>query len=123
MNRNSTKNTVVQRIWLPTIRAALALNQGNGEDAIKELQATGSYDLSMGSESRADPIYVRGEAYLQLHNGAAAAAEFQRIIDHPGVVGFCPVAALARIGLARSYAMQGDTAKARAAYQDFLALW
>ena len=69
------------------------------------------------------PAYLRGEAYLMLHDGNRAAAEFQKFIDHRGVVGNFPWGALARLGLARAYAMQGDTAKAKAAYQDFLTLW
>ena len=69
------------------------------------------------------PAYVRGEAYLMLHDGKAAAAEFQKFIDHRGVVVNFPWGALARLGLARAYAMQGDTAKTKTAYQDFLTLW
>ena len=66
---------------------------------------------------------IRGEAYLMLHDGNQAAAEFQKLIDHRGVVVNFPLGALARLGLARAYALQGDTVKAKAAYQDFLALW
>jgi hypothetical protein len=69
------------------------------------------------------PAYLRGEAYLMLHDGNAAAAEFQKFIDHRGVVVNFPWGALARLGLARACALQGDTAKARTAYQDFLTLW
>ena len=69
------------------------------------------------------PTYLRGQAYLQLHQGKEAAAEFQKILDHPGVVVNQSTGALARLGLARAYAMQGETTKARAAYQDFLTLW
>jgi hypothetical protein len=69
------------------------------------------------------PAYLRGEAYLMLHDGSAAAAEFQKFIDHRGVVMNFPWGALARLGLARAYATEGNTAKARAAYQDFLTLW
>jgi ATP/maltotriose-dependent transcriptional regulator MalT len=69
------------------------------------------------------PVYLRGETYLMLHDGKAAAAEFQKFIDQRGVVVNFPWGALARLGLARASAMQGDSAKARAAYQDFLALW
>jgi len=70
------------------------------------------------------PAYVRGEVYLAAHRGAQAAAEFQRILDHQSVFFFsAPIGVLARLQLARAYAMQGDTAKAHAAYQDFLALW
>jgi len=66
---------------------------------------------------------VRGEAWLMLHDGSRAAAEFQKFIDHRGLVANFPWGALARLGLARAYALQGDTAKARAAYRDFLTLW
>ena len=69
------------------------------------------------------PAYLRGEAYLMLHNGNRAAAEFQKFVDRRGLVANFPWGALARLGLARAYALQGDTAKARAAYQDFLTLW
>jgi hypothetical protein len=66
---------------------------------------------------------LRGEAYLLLHDGNAAAAEFQKFLDHRGLVGNFPWGALARLGLARAYALQGDTARARTTYQDFLTLW
>jgi hypothetical protein len=69
------------------------------------------------------PPYVRGAAYLMLHDGGAAAAEFQKLIDHRGLVVNFPWGALARLHLARAHVLQGDTAKARAAYQDFLGLW
>jgi len=69
------------------------------------------------------PVYVRGEAYLALHDGNRAAAEFQKFIDHPGLVSTFPWGVLARLGLARAYALQGETGKARAEYQDFLTLW
>ncbi len=69
------------------------------------------------------PVYVRGEAYLMLHDGDAAAAEFRKFFDHRGLVANFPWGALAHLGLARAYAMQGDTARARATYQDFLTLW
>ena len=69
------------------------------------------------------PVYVRGEAYLASHQGSDAAGEFQKIVEHRGIVTNEPIGALARLGLARAHAMQSDTAKARAAYQDFFALW
>jgi tetratricopeptide (TPR) repeat protein len=67
--------------------------------------------------------FIRGEAYLSAHQGSAAAAEFQKVIDRPGLVMDQPIGALAHLGLGRAYAMQGDALKARAAYQDFLTLW
>ena len=66
---------------------------------------------------------MRGEAYLALRQGNEAAAEFQKILNHPGIVVNCPLGALARLGLGRAYTLRGDPAKARAAYQDFLTLW
>jgi tetratricopeptide (TPR) repeat protein len=69
------------------------------------------------------PVFVRGEAYLAARQGSEAAAEFQKILDHRGIVLFEPIGALAHLGLARAYALQGDAVKARGAYQDFLALW
>src|SRR6267143_1787285 len=69
------------------------------------------------------PVYVRGEAYLAAHKGSEAAAEFQKILDHRGIVFNEPIGALAHLQLGRAYAMQGDTAKSRAAYHDFLTLW
>ena len=70
-----------------------------------------------------DAIYLRGQAYLKLRDGAAAAVEFQRILDHPGLVLISPVGAMARLGLGRAYVQQGDRERARAAYADFLTLW
>jgi Tfp pilus assembly protein PilF len=69
------------------------------------------------------PAYLRGEAYLAAHNSSAAATEFQKFIDHRGIVINFPLGALAHLGLARAYALSGDTAKAKTAYQDFLTLW
>jgi tetratricopeptide (TPR) repeat protein len=69
------------------------------------------------------PVFVRGEAYLAAHQGSEAAAEFQKILDHRGLVLNRPIGALAHLGLGRAYVLQGDAAKAKAAYQDFLTLW
>jgi tetratricopeptide (TPR) repeat protein len=114
-------DTLVQRYRLPTIHAAIALQRQDPNRAVELLQTTSAIEL--GDAGNLLPVYLRGEAYLGLHDGNAAAAEFQKFIDHRGLVANFPWGALARLGLARAYAMQGDTAKAKAAYQDFLTLW
>ena len=118
-------DTLVQRYWLPTIRAAVALERKDPNRAIELLKVASTIELGEPTQFTIFlcPVYLRGEAYLMLHDGNRAAAEFQKFIDHRGLVMNFPWGALARLGLARAYAMQGDTAKARAAYQDFLTLW
>jgi eukaryotic-like serine/threonine-protein kinase len=112
------KDTIVQFNYLPTISAKLVLGRGDPWKAIKVLQTAGPYELSFEN-----PVYVRGEAYLAAHQGSEAATEFQKILDHRGIVLNEPIGALAHLQIGRAYAMQGDTAKAKAAYQDFLTLW
>ena len=106
--------------YLPTLRAQLALRSSDPSKAIEVLQAAGPYELgSPDSGSLAVnlyPIYIRGEAFLAKHQGREAAAEFRKILDHRGVVTNEPIGALAHLGLGRAYALQGDTAKAKAAY-------
>jgi len=119
-------DTLVQRYWLPTIRAGVALERKDPNRAIELLKVASTIELSLATGDLTIflcPVYLRGEAYLMLHDGSAAAAEFQKFIDHRGVVMNFPWGALARLGLARAYAMQGDTVKAKAAYQDFLTIW
>jgi eukaryotic-like serine/threonine-protein kinase len=118
-------DTLVQRYWLPTIRAGVALERNNPNRAIELLKATSTVELGepLYIAVYMCPVYLRGEAYLTLHDGNRAAAEFQKFIDHRGLVVNFPWGALARLGLARAYALQGNTAKAKAAYQDFLTLW
>jgi len=79
--------------------------------------------LSTYGWNAAYPVFVRGQAYLAAHQGSEAAAEFQKILTHTGVVVNEPIGALAHLQIGRAYAFQGDTANARAAYQDFFALW
>jgi predicted Zn-dependent protease len=118
-------DTLVQRYWLPTIRAAIALERKDPNQAIELLKEASTVELGEITQFTIFlcPVYLRGEAYLMLHDGKAAAVEFQKFIDHRGVVMNFPWGALARLGLARAYALQDDTAKAKAAYQDFLTLW
>ena len=109
-------------VWLlPMIRAAIEMNRNNPGKAIEILQPVMPYDLAnlRGLSS----VYDRGQAYLLLHKGNEAAAEFQKILDHPGVVFNAVTGALAHLQLGRAYVLAGDEAKARAAYQDFFALW
>ena len=113
-------DTLVQRNWLPVIRAAIALQRKDPNRAIELLQAASEIELG---DNRLIPVYLRGEAYLMLHDGKHAGAEFQKYMDHFGLVRNVPWGALAHLGLARAYATQGDSPKARAAYQNFLTLW
>jgi eukaryotic-like serine/threonine-protein kinase len=114
-------NTLANGFELPTIRAAIEIGRNNPAKAVDILQRAVPYDLA---NTRAMlSTYQRGRAYLALHKGTEAAAEFQNIADHPGVVGNSITGALAKLGLARAYALEGDTAKARVTYQDFFALW
>jgi serine/threonine protein kinase/tetratricopeptide (TPR) repeat protein len=121
------QDTVIQSVWLPTINAQIELSRKNAARSIELLQAAAPYELGMLSGSATNsclyPVYVRAQAYLNAQQGSAAAAEFQKILDHRGLLWNCPTGPIARLGLARAYAMQDDTAKARAAYQDFLTLW
>ena len=121
------ENTVVQSVWLPTIRAQIELSRKNAARSVELLQAAVPYELGMLSGSATNsclhPVYVRAQAYLSAQQGLAAAAEFQKILNHRGLLWSCATGALAHLGIARAYAMQGDTAKAKAAYQDFLTLW
>jgi serine/threonine protein kinase/tetratricopeptide (TPR) repeat protein len=121
------EDTIVQFNYLPTVRAQLALKRNEAAKAIETLEAAAPYEsgLSGGTTFSTNmyPIYIRGEAYLAAHQGSQAVAEFQKILDHPGVVLNEPIGALAHLGLARAYVLQADTAKARTAYQDFFTLW
>jgi tetratricopeptide (TPR) repeat protein len=121
------QDTVVQSVWLPTLRAQIEAGRKNPARSIELLQTAGPYELGMLTGSATNsclyPVYVRAEAYLSERQGGEAEAEFQKILDHRGLLWNCATGALAHVGLARGYALQGDTSKARAAYQDFFALW
>jgi eukaryotic-like serine/threonine-protein kinase len=126
LGKRFSEDTVVKFNFLPTIRAATALHSGNGKQAVDALSAAAPYELGQTNSSftfALYPVYVRGEAYLALKQGAEAGNEFQKILDHASVVGNQPLGALAHLGLGRAYALAGDSTKSKAAYQDFLALW
>ena len=117
----------IQSFWVPAIQAQLALARNDSAAAIEHLQASAPMELGQIqfnlNISCLYPTYVRGQAYLAAGQGNAAAAEFQKILDHSGIVWNCSTGVLAHLGLARAYGLAGDKAKARAAYQDFLSLW
>jgi DNA-binding winged helix-turn-helix (wHTH) protein/tetratricopeptide (TPR) repeat protein len=122
------EDTGVQFNYLPTLRAKIALLHSNPQQAIDMLAVAAPYELGLPAYGYYNwpnlyPVYVRGEAYLAAHRGNEAAAEFQKILDHRGMVLNEPIGALAHLALGRAYALQGDSGKSRAAYQDFLTLW
>jgi eukaryotic-like serine/threonine-protein kinase len=128
LQKHFPEDTIVRFIYLPTIQAELALKRRDFAKAIDALQAAAPYELGSPGNTAAFtpslyPIYVRGQAFLAAHRGSEGAAEFEKILKWPGVVQNQPIAPLAHLGLARAYALQGDTAKARAAYEDLLKLW
>jgi DNA-binding winged helix-turn-helix (wHTH) protein/Tfp pilus assembly protein PilF len=120
------EDTIVQSIYLPTIRAVIALQRGRGAkgaaEAIDALVAAVPYELGE-SYLTLYPAYMRGESYLAAHQGRAAIIEFEKIVSHPGVVLNDVIGALAHLQLGRAYALAGDTERAKVAYQDFLILW
>ena len=125
LDKTFPQDTLVHRYWLPTVRAAVALERKDPNRAVELLKVTSGIEFGVPAQVNVFlcPAYLRGEAYLMLHNGSAAAAEFRKFIDHYGLVVNFPWGALARLGLARAYALSGDTTKAKAAYQDFLTIW
>jgi eukaryotic-like serine/threonine-protein kinase len=147
LQKQYPENTMLNHYWLPVVRAYAEIHGGHAAQAIKLLEDAAAYDLAFPLPQYSEggllyPPYVRGQAYLALHQGKEAAVEFQKFIDHRTIVANSPLASLARLGLARAYALQAGfvapgfspassssadasaaLAKARAAYQDFLALW
>jgi serine/threonine protein kinase/tetratricopeptide (TPR) repeat protein len=126
LNQRLPEDTIVQYDYLPMIRAAVALHNSAPEKAIAALAPSAPYELGAASQNLnflLYPVYLRGLANLAAKRGTDAAAEFQKILDHPGVVLNEPIGALAVLGLGRAYALAGDSAKARTTYQNFFALW
>ena len=124
LERSYATNTLLKLYWLPTINAAIELNKGNSSQSLVSLETVAPYELgNAGFINYLYPAYVRGQAYLLAHNGTAAVAEFQKLLDHGGIVLNFVTGSLAHLQLGRAYAMAGDTAKAKSACQDFFALW
>ena len=123
-------DTLMQGYALPTIRAAIELRKNNPDKAIDSLETTAPYEMGRTNQTGAGgfldslyPVYVRGQAYLRLGQGQQAAAEFQKMIDHPGIVLNFVTGALAHLQLGRAQVMMGDKVAARKSYQHFLTLW
>jgi eukaryotic-like serine/threonine-protein kinase len=126
MEKTYPSNLLMKDYWLPTIKAATELSANNPTQAVLSLEAASPYELGAPPQLQVAtmyPVYIRGQAQLAARNGAAAATEFQKFLDHRGITLNFPLGALAHLGLARAYAMQGDSPKARAAYNDFFTLW
>jgi tetratricopeptide (TPR) repeat protein/predicted Ser/Thr protein kinase len=122
--KESPTDTIVNAVWLPIARAANQIHANQAAQAVVSLEVSSPYEMgSPPSGASFWPIYVRGDAYLHLRDGAKAAAEYQKILDHRGIDATSPLYTLARLGSGRAYALQGDKAKAKSAYQDFFAAW
>ena len=121
LQKRFPKDMPTVAVVLPMIRGAIELSRGNTAQAIEALQPAGRFEL--GNIAGFWLTYLRGQAYLKQRAGKEAAVEFQKILDHRGVEPMSPLYPLAHVGLARAAALNGDTAQARKAYQDFLALW
>ena len=119
LGKDYPDDTLTRLVYLPTLTALAALSGNNAPKAIEALSVATPYELGVSLY----PAYYRGLAYLADHQSEGAATEFRKILDHPGLVWNLPINSLAHLQLGRAFAMQGDTAKAKAAYQDFLTLW
>jgi serine/threonine protein kinase/tetratricopeptide (TPR) repeat protein len=126
LEKRYPKNTLINFYWLPSIQASVEIDRKNAANAIAILHAASPYDLansSAGPGGLMQPDYLRGEAYLLLHQGAQAEAEFRKFVTHRGVACNNPLAALARLGIARAAVLEGNSQKARDSYMSFFSLW
>jgi hypothetical protein len=128
LNERFAADTLVQFNYLPTLRAKLTLIHSNPQQAIDSLEIAAPHELGLPAIGFHNwpnlyPVYVRGEAYLAAHKGSEAATEFQKILDHRGIILNEPIGAPAHLQLGRACTLQGNAAKSRAAYQEFLTLW
>lgn len=121
----ASEDTYVRFNYLPTLRALWAVKRGDASAAIEALEIARPYDLAVsgsgtGYFGNLYQVYLRGQAYLLAHRGAEAAVQFQKVLSLPGVIGADPVGVIARMQLARAFVISGDTAKAKATYNDLL---
>ena len=124
VQRDAPENRFIQDLIIPQTRAVQQFQKNQPAEAISLLEPLRPYEFGSGPRAPgATPVFLRGMAYLKMHDGAKAAVEFERILQHRGAVSFGPEYPLARLNLARAYALQGDNTKARTAYQDFFAAW
>ncbi|HXZ41257.1 MAG TPA: protein kinase, partial [Terriglobales bacterium] len=125
LEKNYSTNAMLKLYWLPTVNAAVEVSEGNSSQALMDLEAAAPYEVGQGQMfiNYLYPAYVRGQAYLLARNGTAAAAEFQKLLDHRGIVLNFVTGSLAHLQTGRAYAMAGDPAKAKAEYQDFFNIW
>jgi tetratricopeptide (TPR) repeat protein len=130
LDKRFPEDTFAKFTYVPVLRALSALERGKPTDGVEQLQIALRYELAVNGLNfnhfylgGLHSAYVRGEALMAAHRYAEAAAEFQKILDHRGIVGADPIAALAHVQLGRAFALSGDTIKAKAAYQDFFTLW
>jgi serine/threonine protein kinase/tetratricopeptide (TPR) repeat protein len=125
MEKTYPTNTLMKFYWLPSLKAAIEISNNKPSRALLSLEPTGTYELGLadGYINYLYPAYLRGQAYLLMHNGAAATTEFQKLLDHQGIVQNFVTGSLAHLQMGRAYALSGDTARAKPAYQTFLNLW
>jgi tetratricopeptide (TPR) repeat protein len=126
LEQSYPSSTHLKVYWFPVITAAVDLREGTLSKSFASLEIVAPYELAQPSPNETGtlyPPYLRGQAYLAADNGAAAAVEFQKLLDHPGIIANFETGALARLQLARAFALAGETTKARTRYQDFLNLW
>ena len=121
LDKNNPLNTLVQKLSIPQIRARAALQRSDSNKAIEQLRPTEAYQFGYVAEG--NPVYWRGLAYRHAKQGSQAVTEFQKVLDHKSAFGASPHVSLARLGLARGFALSGDPAKARTHYQDFFTKW
>ncbi|HEV3311357.1 MAG TPA: hypothetical protein VG815_12660, partial [Chloroflexota bacterium] len=130
LDKRFPEDTFAKFTYVPVLRALSVLADGKPTESVERLRIALPYELAVNGLNFSHfylgglhSAYVRGEAFMAAHRYGEAAAEFQKILDHRGVVGADPIGALAHLQLGRAFALSGDLAKSKTAYQDFLALW